>query len=75
MSKIKRVAVLALIFLLIVFVVIFVLENNGQIELVFLGWSTPQLSLSVYMVFALLAGFVLGSLLSWLVRTKRSRKI
>nr|WP_256660558.1 lipopolysaccharide assembly protein LapA domain-containing protein [Pseudomonas sp. G(2018)] len=63
--------VFALIFLLISFVVIFVLENNEQIALVFFGWSTPQLSLSLYMVLALLAGLGVGSLLGWFARTKK----
>ncbi len=73
MGKLKRIAALAFMFLIVSFVIVFVLENSGQIALVFLGWTTPQLSVSMYIVSALVVGMIIGFMLSWLARIRKSR--
>ncbi|NMZ34915.1 hypothetical protein [Pseudomonas proteolytica] len=55
---------LALIVLFVALVIlIFVLENQQGVALVFLGWSTPQMPVSVFVTGALIAGLAAGPML------------
>lgn len=70
MRNLKRV-LLALLVLLVIFAVLaFVLENQQQVSLLFLGWAGPQLPVSVVAIAALLVGMLIGPLLGWLLRRK-----
>ncbi|BBP60740.1 lipopolysaccharide assembly protein LapA domain-containing protein [Pseudomonas sp. St316] len=55
-------------------IVVFVLENAQPATLLFLGWSAPQLPVSVYVLLALLAGMTLGPLLAWFTGVRRRSK-
>ncbi|KAI2694283.1 lipopolysaccharide assembly protein LapA domain-containing protein [Pseudomonas sp. TNT3] len=66
MRRFKRVALAALVSLLIFLVVIFVLENRQPTSLVFFGWSSVQMPVAGYVVLALLLGMIMGPLLAWL---------
>nr|WP_314566456.1 lipopolysaccharide assembly protein LapA domain-containing protein [uncultured Pseudomonas sp.] len=71
MSKVKQLVAVALLILVVAVVVIFTLENDQPVALVFLSWSTPQASVAVYIVLALLLGCCIGPVISWLVGMRR----
>ncbi|MNP72267.1 hypothetical protein D3C76_1687820 [compost metagenome] len=60
---------LVLFTLLIVFgVSAFMLENQQPVALVFLGWSLPQLPVSVFILLALIVGLIVGPMLTFFAR-------
>ena len=65
--------VVALIF--VVSTIVFVLENQQMVSLVFLGWSSPEFYLAVPIIAALLAGMVIGPLLGWAFGMRKKRKL
>jgi uncharacterized integral membrane protein len=72
-NKITRL-LLALVFLVLAAaVLLFVLENQDKVGLVFLGFSLPLLPVSALLIAALLVGLLLGPAVSFLV-VKRSRR-
>ncbi|MHA3737411.1 LapA family protein [Pseudomonas sp. Eth.TT006] len=79
MRNLKRVLVGIFILLLTLAILAFVLENQQTVSLLFLGWTGPQLPVSVITVLALLAGMLIGPLLSWLLgrwsRVSRKRLV
>lgn len=76
MRNLKRVVLAVFLLLVILIVLAFVLENRQPVSLLFLGWSGPQLPISVIIVFTLLVGMLIGPLLAWTVARLRraSRK-
>lgn len=55
------------------FVIAFMLENQEAIGLQILGWHTPKLPVSLYMLLSLLIGLAVGPLLVWYASLRRSR--
>jgi uncharacterized integral membrane protein len=57
-------------------VLVFVLENQQSVALLFLGLSGPQLPVSLIVVLALLIGMLIGPVLGWFLgrTSKASRK-
>ncbi len=75
MNNLKRLLFGIFSLLLVLAVLVFVLENQQSVSLLFLGWSGPQLPVSVVTVGALLAGMVMGPLISVFVsRSARVRR-
>jgi putative membrane protein len=76
MRNLKRVLIAVVVLLLTLAILAFVLENQQSVTLLFLGWTGPQLPVSVVLVIALLVGMVIGPVISWLLaRSSRgSRK-
>lgn len=74
MRNFKRLALVVLALLVASAIVLFVLENNQPVALLFLGWAAPQLPVSVFVILALLAGMMLGPLLAWFVSARRRLK-
>ncbi|MDD2031078.1 LapA family protein [Pseudomonas sp. 39167] len=68
MRNLKRILIALLVLMVILAVLVFVLENQQQVSLLFLGWAGPQLPVSVITVAALLIGMLIGPLLGWLLR-------
>ena len=73
MNKIKRLLLAFVFLVLTAAVLLFVLENQGTVGLVFLGFSLPLLPVSALLIAALLVGLLLGPAVSFLV-VKRSRR-
>lgn len=73
MSKVKQLIAVALLILIVAVVIIFALENDRPLALVFLSWSTPQASVAVYVVLAFLVGCCVGPVISWLAGIRRRR--
>ena len=65
MRNLRRLLLGVVVLLLILVVLMFVLENQQSVSLLFLGWVAPQLPISLIAVIALLVGMVIGPLLGW----------
>ncbi|WP_260955238.1 LapA family protein [Pseudomonas citri] len=65
MWNFKRLALVVTFVLVAAAVVLFVLENNQPVALLFLGWSAPQLPVSFFVLLAFLVGMMIGPLLVW----------
>ncbi|MGL5997212.1 MAG: lipopolysaccharide assembly protein LapA domain-containing protein [Pseudomonas proteolytica] len=74
MRGVKRVALVLIVLIAALAILAFVLENQQDVALAFLGWSTPQLPVSVFVTLALIVGMLVGPFLSLLVRHKRRPK-
>ena len=75
MGRLKRVSVALVMLLVALVVLIFMLENQQAVSLLFLGWTGPQLPVSVIALVALLIGMIIGPLLGWLFGAiSRSRR-
>lgn len=68
MRSVKRVMSILGALVAGVMVLVFVLENQQDATLSFLGWDFPQLSTSECMVLSLLAGLIISPLIG-LIRT------
>ncbi|QRK82842.1 DUF1049 domain-containing protein [Pseudomonas granadensis] len=75
MRNLKRI-LLGVFFLLMVLIVLaFVLENQQSVSLLFLGFSGPQLPVSVVVVLTLLIGMLIGPVLGWFLgRSSRAAR-
>ncbi|KIK86714.1 DUF1049 domain-containing protein [Pseudomonas koreensis] len=67
MRNLKRILLGAFLLLMVLAVLAFVLENQQSVSLLFLGFSGPQLPVSVLVVLALLIGMLIGPMLGWLL--------
>lgn len=76
MRNLKRVLLAVFVLLLVLAILAFVLENQQSVTLLFLGWTGPQLPISLVMVAALLIGMVIGPVLGWFLgrASRASRK-
>jgi putative membrane protein len=76
MRRFQRLVIAIFVLLLLFAVLTFVLENQQSVSLLFLGWSGPQLPVTVVIVFAMLAVMLIGPVLGWFLgyRSRASRK-
>ena len=74
MRGVKRVALVLIVLIAALAILAFVLENQQDVALAFLGWSTPQLPVSVFVTLALIVGMLVGPFLSLLIRRKARPK-
>ncbi|WP_349971503.1 lipopolysaccharide assembly protein LapA domain-containing protein [Pseudomonas caspiana] len=75
MRMFTRVIAALVALLLIVSTIVFILENQQKVALVFLGWSSPELFLAVPIIVALLVGMLIGPVLGWAAGARRKRKL
>lgn len=76
MRNLKRLIFFVVVVLIVSATVVFVLENQQPVALVFFGWSAPELSVAVPVVLALLVGLAVGPVLACIMsfkKTSRSR--
>ena len=71
MRNVKRIVISLLSLLLILAILAFVLENRQSAKLLFLGWSGPEMPVSILIVAALLIGMLIGPLLGWALNRPR----
>lgn len=71
MRNLKRFVFFIIVLLIVAATVVFTLENQQPVALVFLGWSAPELSVAVPVILALLVGMVIGPVLAWIARLRR----
>lgn len=74
MRGVKRVALALLVLVVALAILAFVLENQQALTLSFMGWSTPQLPVSVFVTLSLIVGLIIGPFLGVLVGRKGHRK-
>ncbi|ROO00248.1 hypothetical protein BK674_14520 [Pseudomonas moraviensis] len=75
MRNLKRIVLGVFLLLMVLVVLAFVLENQQSVALLFLGFSGPQLPVSVVTVLALLIGMLIGPVLGWLLgRSSRAAR-
>ena len=75
MRNLKRILLGVFLLLMVLIVLAFVLENQQSVALLFLGFSGPQLPVSVVAVLALLIGMLIGPLLGWFLgRSSRAAR-
>ncbi len=72
MRGIKRVVAVFSTLVVVLVVLAFVLENQQSVSLSFLGLSTEQLPVSIYVVVALILGMLVGPVLGAVIRLRRS---
>ena len=74
MRNVKRLIFLVIALLIAAAIVVFVLENQQAVALVFFGWNAPELPVAVPVIFALLVGMLIGPLLVSISRLRRKPK-
>ncbi|MFH0020726.1 LapA family protein [Pseudomonas fluorescens] len=75
MRNLKRLLLGVFLLLMVLIVLAFVLENQQSVSLLFLGFSGPQLPVSVVAVLALLIGMLIGPVLGWFLgRSSRAAR-
>ena len=75
MRNLKRILLGVFLLLMVLIVLAFVLENQQSVSLLFLGFSGPQLPVSVVAVLALLIGMLIGPVLGWFLgRSSRAER-
>jgi uncharacterized integral membrane protein len=74
MRNFKRLIFFVIVVLVVSATVVFTLENQQPVALVFFGWAAPELSVAVPVIVALLAGMAIGPLLAWFARLRRKPK-
>ncbi|MGB3127557.1 MAG: lipopolysaccharide assembly protein LapA domain-containing protein [Pseudomonas sp.] len=75
MRGVKRVVLVLTVLAVALVVLGFVLENQQQVSLSFLGWTTAQLPASVLMVLFLIAGMAIGPVFAVLLRGSSRRSL
>lgn len=75
MRGVKRFVAVLIAVLAALVVLAFVLENQQGVALTFLGWSTAQMPVAVFVVVALIVGMLIGPLLGVVVGRRRHKGI
>ncbi|AWY43535.1 DUF1049 domain-containing protein [Pseudomonas putida] len=70
MRNLKRVMLAVSVLLLMLVILVFVLENQQTVTLLFLGWAGPQLPVSLVIVIALLFGMIISPIICWFLGRK-----
>lgn len=75
MARVRKFVLVVLIILLLLVALVFSLNNRTPVSINFLTWQTPELSLAVWLIGALvlgaLLGMVVGSLASYRSGSRR----
>ncbi len=71
MRNLKRLVFFVIVLLIVSATVVFMLENQQPVALVFFGWSAPELSVAVPVILALLVGMMIGPVLTWVIRLRK----
>jgi uncharacterized integral membrane protein len=74
MRNVKRLIFFVIVLFVLAVTVVFMLENQQPVALVFFGWSAPELSVAVPVILALLAGMLIGPVLTWVARLRKKPK-
>ncbi|KRP70399.1 DUF1049 domain-containing protein [Pseudomonas paralactis] len=75
MRGVKRVVAVLSAVLAALVILAFVLENQQGVALSFLGWSTAQMPVAVFVVVALIVGMLIGPVLGVVVRRRRGKAV
>lgn len=73
MRGVKRVVLVLIVVVVALAGLTFVLENQQDVALSFLGWTTAQMPISVFVTLALIAGMLVSPFLGLLFKRNRPR--
>ena len=73
MRNLSRIVFGFFVLAILLVTLVFILENQQPVTMMFLGWAGPALPASVFVIAALLLGLIIGPLLAWIV-TRRASK-
>lgn len=73
-SRFKQVLVIGLVMVVAVACLLFVLENQEFVTVSFLGFSAPQLQVSVLVIMSFLVGMIAGGLMASASALRSTRK-
>ena len=68
MRGVKRVVLVLIVLVVALGGLTFVLENQQDVALSFLGWTTAQMPVSVFVTLALIAGMLVSPFLGLLIK-------
>ena len=71
MRRFKRIILAVVVLFFVFFVLAFVLENQQTASLLFFGWSTVELPISVFVTLSLIVGMMVGPALGLLIGSRR----
>ncbi|TKJ72274.1 hypothetical protein PspCFBP13509_29500 [Pseudomonas sp. CFBP13509] len=71
MHRFKRIILAVVVLFFVFFVLAFVLENQQAASLLFFGWSTVELPISVFVTLSLIVGMMVGPALGLLIGSRR----
>ncbi|MDI1333065.1 LapA family protein [Pseudomonas sp.] len=74
-SRFKRFAITGLVLLVAVACLLFVLENQQLVAVSFLGFSSPQMQVSLVGVVAFLVGMIAGGLMTAVYALRSRRRV
>ena len=74
MRSIKRVVVLLILLVVGLGCLTFVLENQQNVSLAFLGWATPDMPISIFLGLTLIVGMLIGPFLGLLAARGRAAR-
>jgi uncharacterized integral membrane protein len=72
---VKKLSSLLIILVALAATLLFSLENQQPVSLVFVGWSAPPWPVSIYILGALLLGLLVGPLLGVIFYRRNSRRL
>lgn len=75
MRRVKRVIVMLMVLFVVLLVMAFVLENQQDVSLSFMGFGTGKMPVSMFVVGALVVGMLVGPLFGFLIRNRRLRSV
>jgi len=75
MLWLKRVLLIIVLLLVALATMDFMLENQQSTTLQFLEIQSPELPLSIYIVFSFILGSILGVFIGWLITTRLRLKL
>lgn len=75
MLWLKRALLIVVLLLVALATMDFMLENQQTITLQFLEIQSPELPLSIYIVFSFILGSILGVFIGWLITTRLRLKL
>ncbi|WJV24863.1 MULTISPECIES: LapA family protein [Pseudomonas] len=73
MRNLKKLLLVLIVLVIVAVVLLFVLENQQNVVLVFLGWAGPQLPVSMLVLAAFLVGLAIGPVLAAVTVSRRRR--
>jgi uncharacterized integral membrane protein len=75
MRVVKRIIFFVIAVLAVLATVVFTMENQKPVTLVFFGWSAPELPTAVPVIIALVLGMLIGPLLGWSVVLRSKNRL
>ena len=74
MWNVKRLIFFVIVLMIVPTTVVFMLENQQLVTLVFFNWSAPELSVAGLMILTLLVGMVIGPIVASITRLRTKPK-